>query len=464
MQAKPVEEYFENNGQPWNSPRWKGITRPYTQADVDRLKGTVHVEYSLARSGAEKFWKLLNSEPYIPALGALTGNQAVEMAQAGLKAIYLSGWQVAADANLGGQMYPDQSLYPANSVPTVVRAINNALLRADQISHSEGRPKFDWMLPIVADAEAGFGGSLNAFELMKSMIEAGAAAVHFEDQLSSAKKCGHLGGKVLVPTQEAVQKLIAARLAADTMGVPTVLIARTDANSAALITNDYDENDLRFLTGERTADGFYVYRGGLSAAIARGLAYAPHADLIWCETSAPNLQEAREFANAIHARFPGKLLAYNCSPSFHWRAQLNEDDIACFQRDLAAMGYRFQFVTLAGFHALNLSMHELASDYARDGMTAYSQLQEREFVSAETNGYSALKHQRFVGTGYFDAVATTISNGQTSTCALPGSTEMSQFERSVLKYNDGEATERTPMPQLYPSLEPMPLPSTVAND
>ena len=299
---------------------------------------------------------------------------------------------------------------------------------------------------------------------MKSMIEAGAAAVHFEDQLSSAKKCGHLGGKVLVPTEEAVQKLIAARLAADTMGIPTVLIARTDANSAGLITSDYDENDLRFLTGERTADGFYVYRGGLSAAISRGLAYAPYADLLWCETSEPNLEEAREFANAVHARFPGKLLAYNCSPSFHWRAKLNEDDIACFQRDLAAIGYRFQFVTLAGFHALNLSMYELARGYARNGMSAYSELQEREFASAETNGYSALKHQRFVGTGYFDAVATTISNGKTSTCALPNSTEMSQFENYAVDYNDGEATERTPMPQLYPSLESMPVHSTAAND
>ena len=352
------------------------------------------------------------------------------MAQAGLRAIYLSGWQVAADANLGAQMYPDQSLYPANSVPTVVRAINNALLRADQISHSEGRPKFDWMLPIVADAEAGFGGSLNAFELMKSMIEAGAAAVHFEDQLSSAKKCGHLGGKVLVPTEEAVQKLIAARLAADTMGVPTVLIARTDANSAGLITSDYDENDLRFLTGERTADGFYVYRGGLSAAISRGLAYAPYADLLWCETSEPNLEEAREFANAIHARFPGKLLAYNCSPSFHWRAKLNEDDIACFQRDLAAMGYRFQFVTLAGFHALNASMFELARGYAGEGMTAYVRLQEREFA-LEDEGYTATRHQREVGAGYFDLVTQAVAP-ESETLALKGSTEEAQFTKETV--------------------------------
>ncbi len=450
--------------QSWNSPRWKGITRPYTNSDIARLKGTVKIEYSLARTGAEKFWQLLQSEPYIPALGALTGNQAVEMAQAGLKTIYISGWQVAADANLGGQMYPDQSLYPANSVPSVVRSINNALLRADHISHSESRPQFDWMLPLVADAEAGFGGNLNAFELMKAMIEAGAAAVHFEDQLSSAKKCGHLGGKVLVPTQEGIQKLVAARLAADTMDVPTVLIARTDANSAGLITSDHDQRDQRFIAGERTMDGFYVYRGGLQAAIARGLAYAPYADLIWCETSEPNLEEARQFADAIHAQFPGKLLAYNCSPSFHWRSKLGEDDIACFQRDLAVLGYRFQFVTLAGFHALNHSMYELAKDYAHCGMTAYSKLQQREFESAENSGYSAVKHQRFVGTGYFDAVATAISNGQTSTCALPGSTEVEQFNLDHEDYNDDEATERTPMPHLYPSLESMPVPSTAAND
>jgi len=459
MQAK-----HHPKAQSWNSPRWNGITRPYTHADVDRLKGSVHVEYSLARAGAEKFWTMLHSEPYIPALGALTGNQAVEMARAGLKAVYLRGWQVAADANLGGQMYPDPSLYPANSVPSVVRSINNALLRADQISHCEGRAKFDWMLPIVADAEAGFGGNLNVFELMKAMIEAGVAAVHFEDQLSSAKKCGHLGGKVLVPTQEAIQKLVAARLAADTMDVPTVLIARTDANSAGLITSDYDSRDQRFLTGERTVDGYYVYRGGLQAAIARGLTYAPYADLIWCETSEPNIHEAREFANAIHAKFRGKMLAYNCSPSFRWRTKLNEDDIACFQHDLAAMGYRFQFVTLAGFHALNLSMYELANDYARSGMTAYSRLQQREFEMADNHGYSALKHQRFVGTGYFDAIATAVTAGQTSTCAMAGSTEVKQFEVDGVDYNDGEATERTPMPQLYPLLESMPLPGTAAND
>jgi isocitrate lyase len=350
------------------------------------------------------------------------------MAAAGLKAIYLSGWQVAADANLSGQMYPDQSLYPANSVPAVVRAINNALLRADQIAHSEGRDGIDWMLPIVADAEAGFGGCLNAFELMKAMIEAGAAAVHFEDQLSSAKKCGHLGGKVLVPTQEAVQKLVAARLAADVLGVPTLVVARTDANSAQLLTSDCDPCDREFITGARTVEGFYCMRGGLDAAIARGLAYAPYADLIWCETSEPNMKEARRFADAIHANFPGKLLAYNCSPSFNWKAKLSETEIADFQRELGKMGYKFQFVTLAGFHALNLSMFELARDYAHRGMSAYSQLQQREFQMAQNYNYGAVKHQRFVGTGYFDSVATVISSGQTSTCALAGSTEAEQFE------------------------------------
>ena len=411
-----------------NGTRWAGITRPYSNQDVDRLRGTVRIEYSLARAGAEKLWKLLNEEPYVAALGALTGNQAVEMAAAGLKAIYLSGWQVAADANLSGQMYPDQSLYPANSVPAVVRAINNALLRADQIAHSEGRDGVDWMLPIVADAEAGFGGCLNAFELMKAMIEAGAAAVHFEDQLSSAKKCGHLGGKVLVPTQEAVQKLVAARLAADVLGVPTLVVARTDANSAQLLTSDCDPCDREFITGARTVEGFYCMRGGLDAAIARGLAYAPYADLIWCETSEPNMKEARRFADAIHAEYPGKLLAYNCSPSFNWKAKLAETEITDFQRELGRMGYKFQFVTLAGFHALNLSMFELARDYAHSGMSAYSQLQQREFQMAEKHGYGAVKHQRFVGTGYFDSLATVISSGQTSTCALAGSTEAEQFD------------------------------------
>src|SRR5581483_4031052 len=342
-----------------NSTRWAGITRPYSNQDVDRLRGTVRIEYSLARTGAEKLWKLLHDEPYVAALGALTGNQAVEMAAAGLKAIYLSGWQVAADANLSGQMYPDQSLYPANSVPAVVRAINNALLRADQIAHSEGRDGIDWMLPIVADAEAGFGGCLNAFELMKAMIEAGAAAVHFEDQLSSAKKCGHLGGKVLVPTSEAIQKLLAARLAADVMDVPTLVLARTDANSAHLLTSDIDPRDRVFLTGERTSEGFFCIHGGLDSAIARAIAYAPYADLIWCETSEPNLEEARRFAEAVHEKFPGKMLAYNCSPSFNWKKKLDEATIARFQKELGVMGYKFQFVTLAGFHALNHSMFEL---------------------------------------------------------------------------------------------------------
>lgn len=427
----------QGTNQNGNGSRWTGITRPYSNQDVDRLRGTIRIEYSVARAGAERLWKLLHEDGYVAALGALTGNQAVEMAAAGLKAIYLSGWQVAADANLSGQMYPDQSLYPANSVPAVVRAINNALLRADQIAHSEGRDGIDWMLPIVADAEAGFGGCLNAFELMKAMIEAGAAAVHFEDQLSSAKKCGHLGGKVLVPTQEAVQKLVAARLAADVLGVPTLVVARTDANSAQLLTSDCDPCDREFITGARTVEGFYCMRGGLDAAIARGLAYAPYADLIWCETSEPNMKEARRFADAIHAEFPGKLLAYNCSPSFNWKAKLSETEIADFQRELGKMGYKFQFVTLAGFHALNLSMFELAREYAHSGMSAYSQLQQREFQAAEKYGYGAVKHQRFVGTGYFDSVATVISSGQTSTCALAGSTEAEQFDASATNGHAG---------------------------
>lgn len=415
----------------WNAPRWQGIIRGYEPEDVQRLRGTVHVEHSLARAGAEKFWSMLHQQKFVPALGALTGNQAVQMAKAGLKAIYLSGWQVAADANLGGQMYPDQSLYPANSVPSVVRAINNALMRADQVTHSEGQASIDWMLPIVADAEAGFGGVLNAFELMKALIEAGAGAVHFEDQLSSAKKCGHMGGKVLVPTQEAIQKLVAARLAADVLGVPTVLIARTDADAAQLITSDCDKRDACFLTNQRTPEGFFGFRGGLEAAIARSLAYAPYADMIWCETSEPNLEQARQFADAIHVRFPGKLLAYNCSPSFHWKAKLGDSQIAQFQQELAEMGYRFQFVTLAGFHSLNLSIFELAHEYAKSGMSAYSQLQQREFDLAARAGYGAVKHQRFVGTGYFDDIATTIAAGQTSTRALPGSTEDEQFFERV---------------------------------
>ena len=407
--------------------RWKGITRPYTAKDVVRLRGTVHVEHSLARLGAERLWELLHTEDYIRALGALTGNQAVQQVQAGLKAIYLSGWQVAGDANLAGQMYPDQSLYPANSVPNVVKAINNAFMRADQIHHAEGKNGIHWFAPIVADAEAGFGGCLNAFELMKAMIEAGAAGVHFEDQLASAKKCGHMGGKVLVPTQEFVTKLVAARLASDICGIPTLLIARTDANSAKLLTSDSDIRDLEFLTGERTNDGFLGFRGGLDAAIARGLSYGPYADMIWCETSEPDVDEARRFAEAIHEKFPGKLLAYNCSPSFHWKRKLDDAAIARFQRELGAMGYKFQFVTLAGFHALNFSMFELARHYADKGMAAYARLQEKEFQSAETAGYSAVRHQRFVGTGYFDEIAQTVANGQSSTVALSGSTEVEQF-------------------------------------
>lgn len=413
----------------WSSQRWEGVSRTYSAEDVHRLRGTVRVEYSLARAGAEKLWRLLRQESYVAALGALTGNQAVQMAQAGLKAIYLSGWQVAADANLAGQMYPDQSLYPVNSVPTVVRAINSALMRADQIAHAEGLTGIDWMLPIVADGEAGFGGILNAFELTKAMIEAGVGGVHFEDQLSSAKKCGHMGGKVLVPAREAIQKLTAARLAADILDVPTIIVARTDADAAQLITSDCDPVDAPFLTGERTVEGFFRFRGSLEAAIARGLAYAPWADIVWCETSEPNLEDARRFATGIHERFPGKLLAYNCSPSFHWQGKLKQREIAEFQRVLAGMGYRFQFVTLAGFHALNLSAFELAHEYARTGMAAYSRLQEREFELAQRLGYSAVKHQRFVGTGYFDRVASTISSGQISTCALPGSTEEAQFDQ-----------------------------------
>jgi len=411
----------------WSSARWVGVERNYTAEDVYKIRGSVRIEYSLARNGANALWQLINGNKYVAALGALTGNQAVQMAQAGLKAIYLSGWQVAADANTGGQMYPDQSLYPANSVPQVVRSINNALLRADQVAHSEGVAGGNWMLPIVADAEAGFGGSLNAFELMKAMIEAGAAGVHFEDQLSSAKKCGHMGGKVLVPTREAIQKLTAARLAADVLGVPTILIARTDANGAQLITSDCDPADAPFITDEKTVEGFCRIRGGLDIAIARGLAYAPYCDLIWCETSEPNFKEAERFARAIHEQYPGKLLAYNCSPSFNWKQKLGDTEIASFQRRLGEMGYMFQFVTLAGFHALNLSMFELAKAYGTDGMFAYSKLQQREFALAE-EGYGAVRHQRFVGTSYFDLVSTTISGGETSTNAMAGSTEEEQFE------------------------------------
>ena len=414
--------------QQWKmDPRWKGVTRPYTAEDVTRLRGSIQVEYTLARLGAERLWWLLHNESYVPALGALTGNQAVQQVQAGLKAIYLSGWQVAADANDAGQMYPDQSLYPADSVPNVARRINNALLRADQIHHLDGKNGIYWMAPIVADAEAGFGGTLNAFELMKAMIEAGAACVHFEDQLSSAKKCGHLGGKVLVPTSEAIQKLVAARLAADVLGVPTLIMARTDADSAHLLTNDIDPRDHEFVTGERTSEGFFRIRGGIDSAIARGIAYAPYADLIWCETSHPDVEEARRFAEAIHAKYPGKLLAYNCSPSFNWKKNLDDRTIATFQRELAGMGYKFQFVTLAGFHALNLSMFELARGYKDTGMTAYSRLQEKEFAREAQYGYQAVKHQRFVGTGYFDALTQVIAAGTASTTALDGSTEQEQF-------------------------------------
>jgi isocitrate lyase len=412
---------------PDGNNRWRGITRPYRFEDVARLRGSVVIRHTLAEMGSERLWQLLNTERYVAALGAMTGCQAVQQVQAGLKAIYLSGWQVAADANLAGQTYPDQSLYPANSVPDVVRKINQALQRADQISRAENRSDVYWFAPIVADAEAGFGGNLNAFELMKAMIEAGAAAVHFEDQLASAKKCGHMGGKVLVPTQEFIQKLIAARLAADVMGVPTILIARTDANGANLITSDIDQRDHRFLTGSRTIEGFYAVRGGLGQAIARGLAYAPFADIIWCETSEPNLEEARRFAGAIHEEFPGKLLAYNCSPSFNWKKKLDADTIGRFQIELAEMGYKFQFVTLAGFHALNLSMFELAASYKENGMSAYSKLQEIEFQRESDSGYRAVKHQAFVGTGYFDSVAQVIAGGASSITALGGSTEEEQF-------------------------------------
>jgi isocitrate lyase len=409
-----------------SNPRWSDIKRGYEAEDVVRLRGTVAIEYSLARMGAEKLWGYLHDKPFVNALGALTGNQAMQQVKAGLQAIYLSGWQVAADANLAGEMYPDQSLYPANSVPQVVKRINNALLRSDQLNHAEGNDSIDWLQPIVADAEAGFGGVLNAFELMKSMIEAGAAGVHFEDQLASVKKCGHMGGKVLVPTQEAVQKLVAARLAADVMGVPTLIVARTDAEAADLITSDIDDNDKPFITGERTVEGFYKTRPGLEQAISRGLAYAPYADLVWCETGKPDLQFARKFAEAIHAQFPGKLLAYNCSPSFNWKKNLDDATIATFQHELAAMGYKFQFITLAGFHALNYSMFNLAHGYARRNMSAFVELQEAEFAAAE-RGFTAVRHQREVGTGYFDSVTQAIQGGTSSTTALAGSTEAEQF-------------------------------------
>jgi len=422
VQADKLASYWKND------PRWQGIERPYSALDVMKLRGSVQIEHTLARLGAERLWELVHTHDYVPALGALTGNQAVQMVQAGLQSVYMSGWQVAGDNNSAGETYPDQSLYPADSVPTLVRRLNKALQRADQIQHSEGHGEIHWFAPIVADAEAGFGGNLNAFELMKGMIEAGAAGVHFEDQLSSAKKCGHMGGKVLVPVAEFEQKLVAARLAADVCGVPTILIARTDANSSHLLTSDVDERDRELLLPERTIEGFWRYRGGLDSAIMRGLAYAPLADMIWCETAHPDLEEARRFAEAIHARYPGKLLAYNCSPSFNWKQSLDADTIARFQRELAAMGYKYQFVTLAGFHANNLSMFELARAYKETGMTAYSRLQEREFENEHLAGYKAVKHQRFVGAGYFDQVAQAISSGHASTVALEGSTEQEQFE------------------------------------
>ncbi len=417
-----------------NNPRWTGITRPYSAEDVVRLRGTIAIEHSLARLGAEKLWRSLQGEDFVSALGALTGNQAMQQVKAGLKAIYLSGWQVAADANLAGEMYPDQSLYPANSVPQVVKRINNTLLRADQVQQAENAGKtagerdndIDFLQPIVADAEAGFGGVLNAFELMKAMIEAGAAGVHFEDQLASVKKCGHMGGKVLVPTREAVDKLVAARLAADVMGVPTLIVARTDAEAADLLTADIDDNDRPFLTGERTVEGFYKTRKGLDQAVSRGLAYAPYADLVWCETGKPDLAFARQFAEAIHARFPGKLLAYNCSPSFNWKQHLDDATIATFQKELGAMGYRFQFITLAGFHALNYSMFNLAHGYARRQMSAFVELQQAEFAAAD-RGFTAVKHQREVGTGYFDSVTQVVQGASSSIVALKGSTEEAQF-------------------------------------
>jgi isocitrate lyase len=439
MSVSNGQAHNRDNGKWQSSSRWQGITRPYTASDVDRLKGSLQIEHTLARHGAERLWNLLQdgTEAFVPALGAMTGNQAVQQVRAGLKAIYVSGWQVAADANNAGQMYPDQSLYPADSVPNVVRNINQALMRADQIHHAEGNnDEVNWFAPLVADAEAGFGGNLNAFELMKAMIEAGAACVHFEDQLSSAKKCGHLGGKVLVPTTEAIQKLVAARLAADVMGVPTLIMARTDADSANLITSDIDPRDREFLTGERTPEGFYRIKSGLKSAIARGLAYAPYADILWCETSKPDLNEAREFAEAIHKVYPGKLLAYNCSPSFNWKKNLDDATIASFQQELGGMGYKFQFITLAGFHSLNLSMFDLARGYKSAGMSAYSRLQEKEFLLEQEAGYEAAKHQRFVGTGYFDSVQQVISSGTASTMALEGSTEKAQFAVSNATNDD----------------------------
>lgn len=408
------------------NPRWDGIKRPYTAEDVLKLRGSYTIDYTIATEMSKKFWDKLNSQDYVAGLGALTGNQAVQEVDAGLEAIYLSGWQVAADANLSGEMYPDQSLYPANSVPSVVKKINNALLRADQIQSVNGGGDKEYLVPIIADAEAGFGGNLNAFELMKQMIESGAAAVHFEDQLSSAKKCGHLGGKVLVPTQEAINKLIAARLAADVTGVPSIIIARTDADAADLLTSDIDDRDKKFVTGERTSEGFYVVKNGVEQGIDRGLSYAPYADLIWMETSNPDLEQAKRFAEGIHAKFPGKMLAYNCSPSFNWAARLSVEEMTTFREELAKLGYKFQFITLAGFHALNTAMFELALAYKEKGMAGYSELQEREFA-LQKRGFRAVKHQSFVGTGYFDEVQTIVTSGASATVAMKDSTETAQF-------------------------------------
>ncbi len=424
---KTLRERAEQLEQDWSTnPRWKGIKRPYSAEEVLKLRGSLNIEYSLARNGAEKLWKKLNSQKFVGALGALTGNQAVQEVAAGLDAIYLSGWQVAADANLAGQMYPDQSLYPANSVPTVVRRINNAFMRRDQIQSVSGEGNIDWFAPIIADAEAGFGGNLNAYELMRDMIEAGAAAVHFEDQLSSAKKCGHLGGKVLVPTKEAVNKLVAARLAADTMGVPTLLIARTDGEAADLLTSDIDDRDQQFITGERTSEGFYYVKNGIEQCISRGLAYAEYADLIWMETSNPDLGVALEFAHEIKRQYPTKMLAYNCSPSFNWAKYMNEGDMETFRERIADMGYKFQFITLAGFHALNTSMFELSLAYKQRGMAGFSELQQREFA-LQSKGFTAVKHQAFVGTQYFDFVQNVVQQGQSSTTAMAHSTETAQF-------------------------------------
>ncbi len=425
--SKTETDHHDQVDAPVAEHRWEGIDRPYSSEDVDKLRGSLSIDHTLARRGARRLWKQLREEPYVAALGALTGNQAMQQVRAGLQAIYVSGWQVAADANRSGNMYPDQSLYPSDSVPQVVRRINRALRRADQIEHAEDDLSRDWFAPIVADAEAGHGGTLNAFELMKQMIEAGAAGVHFEDQLASEKKCGHLGGKVLVPTSQFVETLTAARLAADVCGVPTLVIARTDADSANLVTSDVDEIDRRHITGQRTSHGYYQYDGGLEAAIERGLAYAPYADLVWCETSSPDLGEAREFAEAIHAEYPDKMLAYNCSPSFNWRQHLDDDEIAEFRDELASLGYRFQFVTLAGFHALNLSMYQLASDYADRGMAAYADFQDEEFEAAD-DGYTAVRHQREVGTGYFDEVRSLIESDNASKAAMQGSTEAAQFD------------------------------------